>query len=155
MDDSDKTTLVNPSGPRGHGRRALPQLIVIEGISRGRFLELSKPMISIGRREDNDLILASGSVSKKHCQVYCDGEHFLIEDLQSTNGVLVNGARLAPGESRMLCHGDTIAISDHQLLFLHENDLSSADGASSISLDSARIRAEVDALFQEFPGAAR
>lgn len=61
-------------------------------------IELDKPAIRIGRREDNDLVLGDGQlgVSRVHAQIVCDsGGPPLLEDLKSSNGTLLNGERVS------------------------------------------------------------
>jgi predicted component of type VI protein secretion system len=48
----------------------------------------------IGRTLENDIVLNHGSVSRQHAKVARDGDRYLISDLDSANGVLVNGVRL-------------------------------------------------------------
>ncbi len=63
----------------------------------GIFAEF-KPVrtISIGRAKDNDIILADPRISSHHLKVYVDSSNnVLLEDLNSTNGVYVNGERIS------------------------------------------------------------
>ncbi|MDI6828754.1 MAG: FHA domain-containing protein, partial [Armatimonadota bacterium] len=78
---------------------------------------LNKPSIFIGRskRLDNDLILdKDGMVSKKHAQITLGADGFTIRDLNSTNGVWVNGERI---ESRLLRDGDKIRLGATEMIF--------------------------------------
>jgi transcriptional regulator with GAF, ATPase, and Fis domain len=52
--------------------------------------------------EESDIILQDETVSRRHCQIIRDGDHYILEDLRSTNGTFVQGLRvrefyLAPG----------------------------------------------------------
>jgi len=62
---------------------------------------------SIGRTPDNDLQLDTKFVSRHHAVILAGPEHTIIEDLNSTNGVLVNGHRVT---RYALQEGDQIAI---------------------------------------------
>lgn len=56
-------------------------------------VEITGPL-TMGRGKENDIILLDGIVSRHHARVYFDGSDVLIEDLNSANGVRVNGDRV-------------------------------------------------------------
>lgn len=63
---------------------------------------------SIGRDAVNDIVLPDEAASARHATLEADGGEWWIEDLDSTNGTLVNGARIEKRER--LRPGDEIAI---------------------------------------------
>lgn len=67
-------------------------LSVVEGPRelRGVILQLSGPII-IGRSPDADLVIADDFVSSIHAKVSPSGDGAIVEDLNSTNGTIVNG----------------------------------------------------------------
>jgi chromosome segregation ATPase len=69
---------------------------------------------SIGRTPDNDLQLDTKFVSRHHAVILAGPVHTIIEDLNSTNGVLINGRRIV---RHTLSEGDTIAIGRTQYRF--------------------------------------
>jgi hypothetical protein len=75
---------------------------------KGRW-PLSKSQTSIGRWENNDVVVDDRWVSRHHAQIRHKGEQFLIEDLGSKNGTLVNGRRIA--EPTVLADGDEIQVT--------------------------------------------
>ena len=70
---------------------------------------------TIGRTPDNDLRIEADYASRHHAVVLVNPEHTVIEDLNSTNGVYVNDARVARRELR---EGDVIRIGDISFRFL-------------------------------------
>ncbi len=68
---------------------------------------VTKDSIVVGRREDCDLRIALGDVSRKHCRLTFDAAGTRIEDLGSSNGTYVNGNRIQNIE---LEPGDTIQV---------------------------------------------
>jgi pilus assembly protein CpaF len=56
-----------------------------------RRLELEKPEIILGKHAECDVVLASPKVSRRHARILRKNGSLVIEDLQSTNGTLVNG----------------------------------------------------------------
>lgn len=53
-------------------------------------------MITVGRAKNNDVVLASPSVSKIHCFLHQSGDEWLIEDNGTTNGTRLDGVALPP-----------------------------------------------------------
>ena len=51
--------------------------------------------VTIGRQSDNAVVIDNAAVSSHHACVYRDDDHFVVEDLQSTNGTFVNGTRIS------------------------------------------------------------
>ncbi len=73
-------------------------------------VRFEKRKVTIGREEDNDLVLAGGKVSKHHALLLATQGSLHLEDLKSTNGTYVNGSRLLG--PREVGAGDCIAIGD-------------------------------------------
>ncbi len=70
---------------------------------------------SIGRGVDCDITLNDGSVSTRHAYIAGEGAELVLHDRQSTNGSLVNGARV---ERHALRHGDLIRLGATDIRFL-------------------------------------
>jgi pSer/pThr/pTyr-binding forkhead associated (FHA) protein len=75
---------------------------------------INKPETSIGRDEDNDIILLSDSVSRHHAKIIFNGASFEIQDLGSTNKVIVNGAFV---KQSILKKGDIIGLGEIVVYF--------------------------------------
>jgi general secretion pathway protein A len=75
-------------------------------ITPGRFV--------IGRTSDNDMQIDSKFVSRHHAQLVTTPEGSVIEDLNSTNGVFLNGKRV---RRHRLSPGDVIKIGTHELVY--------------------------------------
>lgn len=92
------------------------ELVVVKGEHRGDFLVISSKVITIGRSESDDLSLAEDSkVSAHHAQITPMGsERYLLEDLGSTNGTLINGEEI---EQVPLRPGDLIKIGRSLIVF--------------------------------------
>jgi predicted component of type VI protein secretion system len=72
-----------------------------------RSFSVTRDMTVIGRREDCDLRIPLGDVSRKHCRLILEGETIKVEDLGSSNGTYRNGERVQQTE---LSAGDTLQI---------------------------------------------
>ena len=93
----------------------MARLYVTAPGGRTGIYELTKPVISIGRGNANDLVLNSEKVSRFHAVVRRAGEHFVLADRGSTNGVEVNSKRI-PGDATLVSD-DVIQIGDYVLRF--------------------------------------
>lgn len=61
---------------------------------REHSLVIDKDLIVIGRSRDCDIAILDERVSRRHAEIYFDGDAFLVSDLGSYNGTLLNGQRL-------------------------------------------------------------
>ena len=71
------------------------KLIVTEADGKSRELALDKERVTIGRHADNDIALNDKAVSGHHAVVITILSDSFLEDLDSTNGTLVNGKQVA------------------------------------------------------------
>jgi hypothetical protein len=86
------------------GTRAITALPASRELARGAWLEdgdgrryILEPddgVLRFGRALDNDVVLEDSSVSRYHAQLRWDGRAWLVRDLGSTNGTLLNGRRV-------------------------------------------------------------
>ncbi len=68
----------------------------------------------VGRTGDNDLQIRSRFVSRHHIQINTDNDQTTVEDLNSTNGMLIEGKRV---QYRVLTDGDVIQLGEHKLVY--------------------------------------
>ncbi|MBI2372984.1 MAG: FHA domain-containing protein [Deltaproteobacteria bacterium] len=72
-----------------------PRIICVTTEHAGREFALNRPEVVIGRVEDNDVVIEHRSVSRNHAKIVFDGRVHKIIDLESANGILVNGEEYA------------------------------------------------------------
>lgn len=156
MNDDSVTRLmpIRPNEPDA-GEGAVAQLVVIEGRQPGQAADMVRSEIRFGRRNDNDLVLLSNAVSKYHGQVIREHTRFYVVDLDSTNGVLVNGLKMEPGGRKILYHGDNLVVGDHILLFRSNAAFTDQTGLSTISVDKKKAKEEAAAFLKNFPNLRR
>jgi uncharacterized Zn finger protein (UPF0148 family) len=95
-----------------------PVLAVTKGPGLGEVYELSaSSATSIGRSRANDIQVNDVSVSGQHCRVRPEDGKFVLHDLQSTNGTLVNEKTVT---RHVLQEGDVITIGETALQFRRE-----------------------------------
>ena len=68
--------------------------IVRTGFYAGLEVQIDRERIVIGRGRKADLALAEATISRAHAALGFDADGFFVQDLGSTNGTLVNGARI-------------------------------------------------------------
>ena len=70
---------------------------------------LDKPIVLIGRHEECDIQIKSRKVSRRHCCIAQVGDHLVVRDLGSTNGIRINGVKALEGRVRS---GDELTIAN-------------------------------------------
>jgi pSer/pThr/pTyr-binding forkhead associated (FHA) protein len=88
----------------------------LEGNSLGEF-SLDKERTTIGRRPTNDIHIDNLSVSGDHAVILTIGNDSFLEDLNSTNGTLVNKKVI---KKHVLHHGDIIEFGKYQLKYVNK-----------------------------------
>lgn len=75
-------------------------------------LELSiEDKLSVGRGQDNDVVLGSKQVSRQHAELTVTGDQLMVQDLGSSNGTLVNDEKLEPHQPTALAAEDTVTFA--------------------------------------------
>ena len=100
-----------------------------------RSFSMARDMTVIGRREDCDLRIPLGEVSRKHCRIVRDGDTLKLEDLGSSNGTFLNGSRV---QEALLTPGDTIQVGP-VVFVLQVDGVPSDDELSPVQMQSADV----------------
>lgn len=88
------------------GGGAAPIFMVATGGFRQDFA-LNKPVLTIGRAPNNDIIIPEQTVSSNHAKITIESGSFFLTDIGSTNGTFVNGSRV---NKTLLKSGDFIKL---------------------------------------------
>ena len=91
-----------------------PHLASVRGPLIGRTFALGDQPLTIGRAADNLVVIASPRASRHHAHIRREGAAFVLYDLGSANGTLVNGQRV---QRAVLQPGDQIDIGDEVFRF--------------------------------------
>ena len=83
-----------------------------------REYEIDRSYMSIGRKHENDVQLNDLTVSGRHALISQSGNNIFVEDLNSTNGTLVNGNYISKSS---LQHGNVIQIGHHLFTFFNDD----------------------------------
>jgi signal transduction histidine kinase len=95
----------------------MASLLIRPGAADEHAYPLGATSATIGRAADQTICIVHSSLSRSHARVDPVGQSYLIVDLKSTNGTLVNGARV---ERAMLKDGDVVKLGDALLTFRQE-----------------------------------
>jgi hypothetical protein len=81
-------------------------------------IRISSSVISIGRRNTNDIVIDDMRISRLHAQIRMVPDGYMIFDTGSTGGTFVNSARIS---QQLLKTGDVISLGGYRFIFLQEN----------------------------------
>ena len=82
-------------------------LIMFRNGGERRSFSVARNLTTIGRREDCDLRIPVGDVSRKHCRLVLSADNIRVQDLGSSNGTYVNGSKV---QDAFLNPGDTVSV---------------------------------------------
>jgi pSer/pThr/pTyr-binding forkhead associated (FHA) protein len=92
----------------------LNAFLIVDG---NRVFPLNQMVVNIGRRVDNHLVMADPRVSRAHAQIRAIRGQYVLFDLNSTGGTMVNGRRV---HQCALKPGDVISLSGVPLIYGEE-----------------------------------
>ena len=73
----------------------IPYLVMHQGPRPQQAFSLRKNLLTLGRAEDNDIVIDDAEVSRHHARLTWQGNTWVIEDLGSSNGTYINGQRIS------------------------------------------------------------
>ena len=100
-------------------------------------IPLLKETLVIGRRENCDIVLRFGNVSGQHCQLALEHGYWYVQDLNSSNGVKVNGTRVT---RKRVDPNDELTVAKHKYkLNYNPTELGASGPPPSDEADYANI----------------
>jgi adenylate cyclase len=100
-------------------------------------IPLFKETLTIGRRENCDIVLRFGNVSGQHCQLTLESGYWYVQDLNSSNGVKVNGTRVM---RKRVDPNDELTVAKHKYKMTYNPaDLGATGPPPSDEVDYAKI----------------
>jgi predicted component of type VI protein secretion system len=88
-------------------------------LNDGPSILVDKPILLIGRHPECDIQIDSRKISRRHCCIAQVADYLVVRDLDSTNGVRINGVRVVEGPLRA---GDELTIGNHRYQVTWDND---------------------------------
>lgn len=137
----------------------LPALLVIarkDGF--GSLTPLSKERITIGRDMTNEVVIIDPAASRIHAAINLRKKDYFLEDLNSTNGTVINGRKL--NGRHKLQEGDKIQIGEIQLRYVQAssdnsryNELLPLIPVFRETKEAARVKVIKEGKFHYYPSA--
>ncbi len=115
--DEDEPTVDSDLGPlfrEQQGRAA--ELEQVEGPGAPQRYRLDRVYVVIGRAADAEVRLDSAEVSRRHLALERRGKEYRCEDLESRNGIYLNGIKI---HSAVLREGDALQLGNVMFIY-HE-----------------------------------
>ncbi|MBI5494065.1 MAG: FHA domain-containing protein [Deltaproteobacteria bacterium] len=153
---SEPTAIVRTSDLTASAEEASARVVAVSTGLAGNSYALTKPENVIGRTDDNDVVLDHRSVSRNHAKIVRDGARYTVVDLNSANGVLVNGEEykridLRKGDIIELGHvklrfvepgeGFQLSASEIERLKREDTDADGGMGGGSTTVMTSRVKA--------------
>ncbi len=143
--DLEEEISLDDDAPKGKAKTGgQSYLVYAGGPNDGQRITLDKARITFGRRSSNTVVVESAAVSGYHCEITREGGSYVLRDLGSTNGTMLDGE---PVGEIALQHGGRLGIGDQRLVFVDpsisdfEKAMASVDDLGS---EWGMLRAEMD-----------
>jgi pSer/pThr/pTyr-binding forkhead associated (FHA) protein len=92
--------------------------------------------LTIGRKENNDVVIENLAVSGNHAKIDAVGDGFLLTDLQSKNGTFVDEQLIT---SHYMKHKDVIMIGKHSFVFTYDEGEKQPDNQKLADMDKTMV----------------
>lgn len=147
-----RITLMTISLPSGIPPSPMPEIIVKLGDRIIHRYFFDKEMVSVGRARDNDIVIENLSVSRNHARLKKQDGKFILTDMNSANGTLVNGVRVSKTE---VAHNDEITVGKHTLIFLAEDAPGAVPAQTAAADDPSSVAYQGEPSSPALPASAR
>src|SRR5512140_2062774 len=115
MDESHEGPLYEEADMQDPARIPEDAFVIVDGV---KVIPLTQPLIRIGRRVENNLVLDDPRVSRSHAELRAINGRYVIFDLNSTGGTFVNGVRITQS---VVYPGDVISLAGVNLVYGQKN----------------------------------
>ena len=140
LSDSGFTTSIVPEkANRVENAPASARLNAYLIVNGGDLFTLNQPVVNIGRRSSNHLVVDDARVSRHHCQMRLVHHSYVLFDLNSTGGTFVNNIRIT---RQILKAGDVISLAGAQLIYGEDATASDQNTDRFLDDDTAYLKQE-------------
>src|SRR3954462_5299359 len=87
-------------------------------LNDGPSILVDKPILLLGRHPECDIQIDSRKISRRHCCIAQVNDYLVVRDLDSTNGIRINGVRVVEGKLRS---GDELTVGSHRYRVTWDN----------------------------------
>jgi hypothetical protein len=122
----------------------MAKLILKFGVAVIKEIPISKDVITIGRKPDNDIVIDNPAISGHHAKIFKQGDSYFVEDLGSTNGTFLNETKILKAG---LKNKASIGLAKHSLIFISEEaagaqpaETKQPTSSETVVIDSSKLR---------------
>ena len=101
---------------------------ILKGNDAGAQFRITGSKVLLGRSTDSDIVITDASASRNHAELNKVNESFIIKDLNSSNGVFVNGKKI---KEHYLSSGDVFSIGNHEYRYVEKETVRTDDPKTS------------------------
>lgn len=112
----ENTEVGKKEAEKSASSKGFPCLEIVKGPDAGTRIVLKAGLQTVGRAQENDIILEDSSISRRHAQITVADEMVTIDDAGSRNGVRVNGVKIKTATA--LVHGTRVKMGLYECRFL-------------------------------------
>jgi predicted component of type VI protein secretion system len=103
-------------------------------LNDGPSILVDKPILLLGRHPECDIQIDSRKISRRHCCIAQVHDYLVVRDLDSTNGIRINGVRVVEGK---LEPGDELTVGNHRYQVTWGDDPPGRGRAAAVPARSA------------------
>ncbi|MCK5534907.1 FHA domain-containing protein, partial [bacterium] len=118
--NNDETIISRPRESKVNISNILFGFLFLTPPNMGKEVFFNKKKITIGRDEKSDIWLDDLEVSRKHAAIVVEKKHYILRDLDSTNGTFHNGKKI---REIILKYGDRVKIGSVSMKVVLKNRL--------------------------------
>ncbi len=122
--DMPNDTTLEGSATGGSGRYG--ELVSLDD---GENFVLRKPKLSVGRMKECDIRFERSNISGLHCELLLEDGKWYVTDMNSSNGVAINGNRIEPQQPCVVESGAVLSIAKLQFELQYETGVTKAKNA--------------------------
>lgn len=115
------------------------RLVCLNGPKAGAEYELIHDRTLVGRANDVHLLLEDQFASRHHAEIHREDSAYRVLDLQSKNGVFVNGTRVPLGETEWLADGSEVQFASTRFRFYDPSATVTAPSLQAVHEPGLRI----------------
>ena len=123
------------------------RLVCLNGPKSGAEFDLVKNLTIVGRANDVQLLLEDQFASRHHAEIERIDSAYQVRDMQSKNGVFVDGQRLELGESAWLSDGCEVQFASTKFRFYDPSATVTAPSLMAVREPGLRIDASTRQVF--------
>jgi pSer/pThr/pTyr-binding forkhead associated (FHA) protein len=117
MDNPQEQQTPSEEEPDEEAASRIPDdaFLIVDGV---KVIPLTQPLVRIGRRVENNVVLDDPRVSRSHAELRAINGRYILFDLNSTGGTFVNGVRIT---QVVVYPGDVISLAGVHLVYGQKN----------------------------------